>query len=109
MNKRVSGFLFGLGIVFFALFTGACKEEEINCASVESQLERIWIDLQVAALEGNCAEVSSLFTKSFSLLRKGKNCEYVVNLVADEGYTNVEDYIEYLEEERDRVLDALSC
>ncbi len=109
MNMRAGIILRGVIIILFALLTVSCKDEEVDCNAVESQLEQVWRDLQEAALSGNCSQVSTLFKKSFSLLRKGKNCEYVTNLVADEGYATVEEFIDFLEEERDRVLDALDC
>ncbi|MCK6618295.1 MAG: hypothetical protein L6Q51_11700 [Cyclobacteriaceae bacterium] len=96
-------------LVITLLTTAACKEEEVNCSSIEFQLQNANRDLLQAAFDGDCEEVNRLFSKIFSLLREGKNCEYVINLVADEGYSDVQSYIDYLEEERDRIHDALSC
>lgn len=109
MSMRAGIISRGVMIVLITLFAVSCKDEEVDCSAVESQLEQVWRDLQEAALSGNCSQLTTLFKKSFSLLRKGKNCEYVTNLVADEGYATVEEFIDFLEEERDRVLDALDC
>ena len=106
--RKTSYILFSL-LAISAIALESCKDDEINCDAVESQLEQVWRDLQAAAFEGNCSEVNSLFNRSFSLLRKGKNCQYVEDLVVDVGFSDVKSYIDYLEEERHRVLDAIGC
>ncbi|QOI98112.1 MAG: hypothetical protein HRU69_11730 [Flammeovirgaceae bacterium] len=109
LNKVTSSFIFSLIAASLIFSLDSCKEEEVSCSSIEFQLQNTNRDLLQAAFDEDCEEVSRLFSKMFSLLRQGKNCEYVTNLVADEGYSDVESYIDYLEDERDRILDALSC
>jgi hypothetical protein len=91
------------------LLPASCDKDELSCAEIEAQLDRALRDLQVAVLSADCPKIAPLFNRSIKLVRQGKNCEYVQNLVADEGYASVEEFVEFLESERDRVLDALSC
>lgn len=109
ISKSVTGIRLGLAISLLAFFAGACNDEEVDCNSVEVNLEQVLRDLQAAVLYADCSKIAPLFNKSIKLVKQGKNCEYVQNLVADEGYATVEEFVEFLETERDRIIDVLNC
>ncbi|MFN3840284.1 MAG: hypothetical protein ACK4RF_06220 [Cyclobacteriaceae bacterium] len=96
-------------LIPFFIFLSSCKEEELDCDSIEFQIETVEVDLLEAVLTGNCVQIDKLFKKTISLFRTGKNCEYVTNRITSAGYPDVEAYVNYLNEERVRILDTLDC
>ncbi len=103
------GRITGLFLILGLCVSVSCKDDEVDCDSIEVQHVTLQGDLLEAVLNGNCAQITKLFAKNISLLRKGKSCEYVTDFVAGTGYSDLESYIDYLEEERDRILDVLDC
>ncbi len=107
--KKINWLAFLL-VAAFAFTTVSCNDDDkINCDTVEDQLDDLNEDLEDAIDEGDCDEIESIYSKAFSILRKGKNCEYVTELLDVIGYDNVEDFIDELEDERDAILDDLGC
>jgi hypothetical protein len=101
--------VFRIVVLAGLLIPASCEEDELSCAEIEVQLDQAFRDLTIAVFNADCPRIAPLFNRSIKLVRQGKNCEYVQNLVADEGYASVDEFIEFLKSERDRVVDALDC
>jgi hypothetical protein len=111
-NKLFDKSFLGLKMVALAslmLLPASCENEELSCTEIEAQLDQAFSDLTVAVFSADCSKIAPLFNKSIKLVKQGKNCEYVQNLIADEGHASVEEFVEYLESERDRIVDVLNC
>ncbi|QOI98113.1 MAG: hypothetical protein HRU69_11735 [Flammeovirgaceae bacterium] len=107
--KRINWFVYLL-VAGLALTTISCNDDDkVNCDSIEDQLDVLEGDLENAIDDEDCDEIESTFTKAISLFRKGKNCDYVKEIVDDGGFDDVEDFIDALEDFRDDILLDLGC
>jgi hypothetical protein len=107
--KKINWFVYLL-VAGLAFASVSCNDDDkVNCDSIETQLDDLEDDLNDAIDDGDCDEIEKIFKKAISLFRKGKNCDYVKEIVDDAGADDIEEFVDYLEELRDDILADLGC
>ena len=106
ISKIFSAFVIA-GLFMFA----SCGDDDdsVDCNQVIIEIGPILEAMVEAETAQDCAGLQSSYADFIDLFRRGKSCSIVQEILADEEYENVEDYIADLEVERDNLLVEWEC
>ncbi|MBX2966767.1 MAG: hypothetical protein KF845_11505 [Cyclobacteriaceae bacterium] len=93
------------------VFATSCKDDDnkVDCSKVNTEISESLVETLQALLTEDCELLESSYAKFITALRNGKSCAIVKSILNDEGYSNVEEYIDAVEAERDDYLAEMDC
>jgi hypothetical protein len=91
------------------MFVSCGDDDSVDCNQVIIEIGPILEAMVEAETAQDCAGLQSSYADFIDLFRRGKSCSIVQEILADEEYENVEDYIADLEVERDNLLVEWEC
>jgi hypothetical protein len=88
-----------IALAALLLITFSCSDDDdkgpvSDCSAVLNELEDKYAELDEVGY--NCTKMKEIFNEILDLLEKNKNCDEMKQKASDEGYDNVDEYIDDL-------------
>jgi hypothetical protein len=90
-------------IIGLVTFSVACNDDDdkVDCEKIEGQIDDLEDDYNDAWEDEDCERIGDLYDELIALVKKGKSCDFVDDMIDDWGADDFDDFIDMLEDERD--------